>query len=301
MAIPRESTERPAAAIARLVLSGVVLIQSAGLILTTSKEGTAVGTWLFLDRLWAEAATKQFEWAGTLLAAVASVALVFARRSAVRWASATLVAGWCLALALFQWKNGGSAFSELSVPAHATRFAAPLALAALDRKYAAVWLLRVGIALTFFTHGLEAFRLHPGFIDYLIAADRNIFGLGLNQSGAEVILRVIAIHDFVLAGFVLVGGRNRFLLGWMAFWGVVTSLSRVVLGGEAAAYLAIVRIANGGLPLVLLLLTRRFSMSSSNSRLVGRLARAVLPIVFFLLPMAAGAQAAVDPGTSGSS
>ena len=58
--------------------------------------------------------------------------------------------------------NGGKTFSELAVPAHATRWGMFLALVFLSLRNAqsdrvANWILRTGV-LTFTIHGWEAFN-----------------------------------------------------------------------------------------------------------------------------------------------
>ncbi len=283
--------------LARPVLAAVVLVQAAGQIIATSREPTAVGSWLFLFQEWPESASQGFEWAGTLLAALGSLAVVIARAPRLRLIGAAMASGWFVALPLAEWRIGGAPFTELALVAQATRIAAPLVLAVWDRQHAAEWLLRPAVALTFAAHGLEAFRLHPAFVDYLLAADRFVFGAGLTQHGAELLLRVIGVHDLALATFVLLGGRRAWVLGWMTCWGLVTAGSRVVQGGDTALYLSLIRVANGGLPLILLLLSGRTSMSRIPIDQSRRLARAALPLLLLLLPLAASAQPLGDgPG-----
>lgn len=281
------------------VLAFVVLLQALGLALTAAREGTSIGTWLFVERGWSEALSITLERAGTLAAMLGCLLAVFARGPAVRLAGAVGASAWCLALALFESKVGGAPYTEVALPAHAIRVAAPLLLALLHRRGAAVSVLRVSIALTFAIHGFEALGLHPGFIDYLLAADQRLFGLGLEQGEAEILLRLIGIHDVVLAVLVLSGRETRHVLGWMALWGAVTALSRVVQGGGGAAHHALIRVANAGLPLVLLFLSPRTLMNTPSLRMGGRLARAALPLLLvLLLPFAANAQAlsGANPG-----
>ncbi len=277
--------------IASRVLSFVVLLQAVGLALSAAREGTSFGTWLFVERGWSEALSQLLERAGTLAAMLGCLLAVLARGPTVRLAGALTASAWCLALALFESKVGGAPYTEVALPAHATRIAAPLLLALWHRRGAAVAVLRVSIALTFAIHGFEALGLHPGFIDYLLSADQRLFGLGLGQSEAEILLRLIGIHDVVLAVLVLSGRETRHILGWMAFWGAVTALSRVVQGGGGAAHHALIRVANAGLPLVLLFLSPRTLMNTPSLRLGGRLARAALPLLLLVLPFAAKAQA----------
>ena len=267
MTTPHEPTQTSFARYARPVLVIVVLLQALGLILSTVREGTPVGTWLFLDHLWPEPATKQFQWAGTMLAVLGSLVVSFARRPIVRYVAAGIASGWCLALALAEWKMGGAPFTELSVGGHAARIAAPLLLAVWDRTKSVSWVLRVAIASTFAIHGYESVMLHPRFVDLILAADRNVFELGLSQRVAEVLLRVIGLHDIALAALVLYGRKNARLLGWMAFWGFVTAFSRVVQSGEGGLHHTFVRAANGGLPLVMLFLNTRISMSPNPLRM----------------------------------
>ncbi len=281
------------------VLAAVVLLQALGLVLTTLREGTPLGTWMFILLKWSEATSIVLERAGTLVAVLASLAAVSVRRPLPRLLAAGVVSAWFTALALGEWRIGGAPFTSLALPAHATRIVAPLLLALWDRRAVAKWALRVGIALTFAIHGWEAYQLHPGFIDFLLAADLRLFGLGLEQQGAELLLRLIGALDVVLAALVLTGRDFRPVLAWAAVWGVVTALSRVVQGGEGAAHMALIRAANGGLPLVLLLLTERPNLKPNLPRWSGRLARVALPLALLLvLPLAANAQAlsGANPG-----
>ena len=74
---------------------------------------------------------------------------------------------WSLAITI----NGGKTFSELAVPAHATRWGMFLALVFLSLRNAqsdriANWILRISCALTFTIHGWEAFQLNRHFKIY---------------------------------------------------------------------------------------------------------------------------------------
>lgn len=299
--LPRIAPSPAPSRFAAWVLALVVLLQAAGLALSTAREGTSLGTLMFVELGWSEAVFLALERAGTLLAVVACLLAVLVRKPTTRLVAAGVASVWCLALALGEWKVGGAPYAEVSLPAHATRIAAPLLLALWSRPGATRAVLRVSIALTFAIHGMEAFGLHPRFIDLLLAADARIFHLGLEQETAEHLLRLIGLHDVVLAVLVLLGRDSRRTLGWMALWGAVTALSRVVQGGEGALHQTLIRTANAGLPLVLLLLPQRTSMNSTSLRLGGRLARTALPLMLLVLlglPFIACAQAlsGTNPG-----
>lgn len=177
------------------------------------------------------------------------------------WPVLVPVAFWFLLDAGSSTWIGGSFLSSLSVPAHATRIVAPLALALIAlwpsrpelprwRLDSGLWLLRLAAAATFIAHGYEAVQLHPLFVDYLIAAAATFFSYDLAQPTAELLLRGIGIIDFILAA-LLVTTRWRAVAYYMAFWGVVTALSRIVYGGWNDAPQAFVRAANAGVPLAL--------------------------------------------------
>ena len=103
--------------LARIVLAGVVLLQVPTGVPSFIVERTPVGTWLFLDHLWQEAATKHLEWSGTLAACTGSVIAVTMRQPIARLLGAGIASAWCLALALCAWKMGGAPFTELSLGA----------------------------------------------------------------------------------------------------------------------------------------------------------------------------------------
>ena len=83
-----------------------------------------------------------------------------------------LPAFWLLANALAIGLNGGKAFAELAIPAHATRFGLLFALGILFWQHPkndrfVHWLIRISCGLTFAIHGWEAFHLNPAFQDLL--------------------------------------------------------------------------------------------------------------------------------------
>jgi hypothetical protein len=168
-------------------------------------------------------------------------------------------------------KAGGFHFYELTPYAHALRYATPLALIPLiaraeffgtpdARKQTSAWLLRLATATVFVIHGYEAWKLHPYFIDFVLAAAGGLFGLNIEESTAARILQIIAIVDFVVAGWLLVKPSWP-LLGWLAFWGLVTALARPVTLGFASYPEVLLRASHVLAPLVigLLVLGRKTS------------------------------------------
>ena len=151
--------------------------------------------------------------------------------------------------------NGGKAYAELAIPAHATRWVLPLALGLLvlmaDRmQYTVNWLLRIACASTFAIHGWEAFQLHPGFQDLVFIASGQL-GLDLSTDICHILLRGIGLMDGLLALSVLCIHSPK-ILCWMTFWGLVTAFSRpLTMGWDAWPELAI-RLANGAVPLLII-------------------------------------------------
>lgn len=256
----------------------LTVVQCAGLLWSTYGNGTAVGAFLFTTLNAGEAASLGVDQGAAIV--VLSLAIL-----GLRWPVRGfygVIAAWFFLVPCVAWHVGGAPFVELSLPAHAVRFAVPLALAvwpasdapdtpdtpdrtgrtgrasgSTGRASGIVWGLRIAVALTFAAHGVEALGLHPRFLDYLFIADERIFGFGLTQPGAEGVLGAIGAVDIALALLVLLRPRSRWVLVYMAVWGFVTAGSRIVHYGGYGLPMALIRVANGGLPLVLLFVDPR--------------------------------------------
>jgi hypothetical protein len=146
---------------------------------------------------------------------------------------------------------------------HLARIAAPLGLLLLDpwrverhlgrplghrRVTLAIVVLRWAAAITFFAHGIEAWLLHPEFVDLLISSSQNILGVVMPQSLAERLLKIIGGMDFLIA-IACISTRWRVVLWWMAFWGGVTAVSRVAAYGVDVGWSsALMRAPHVGIP-----------------------------------------------------
>lgn len=190
------------------------------------------------------------------LALAASLPFLCRWRRGVAWLY-LLPAAWLLFNAWAVAGNGGKAHAELSIPAHATRWMLPIVLALLiarpgSSRPLANWLLRAACALTFAVHGWEALRLHPGFQDLIYVTGAR-FGIEVAPVACHGLLHAIGLMDFLLAlGVLLI--HSPMALRWMAFWGVLTALSRPLsIGWDAWPELAI-RLANGACPWLILII-----------------------------------------------
>jgi hypothetical protein len=199
---------------------------------------------------------RQLDRAVSMLCLLLTVALPFGYQ---KWPKLSwlylLPAIWLLVNAHAIAINGGKTFSELAVPAHATRWGMFLALALLSLRNAqndriANWILRIGCALTFATHGWEAIQLNPAFQDLLYVTCGHI-DIALTESGCHGLLRIIGAMDLVLA-ISVVAVHSRPLLLWMACWGLITAASRpIALGLDAWPEFAM-RLPNSAAPLLVL-------------------------------------------------
>ena len=246
---------------ASLVLRLGVALQCATLAWLALEHGTPLDTWLFMELGTSEAAALRAD------RALAAVALAAGGALLVRPFGAAAVAASLafLVVAVATRVTGGRAFSELAPLAQATRWLAPLALAALwsglprgtgparRRVDAAAWVLRLSVAATFLAHGWQALHFHPAFVDLLIGTARRWAGAAPPESSVHVLLLGIGGVDVTVA-LVLVLTRWRPGAGWAAAWGLATALSRVVALGPDFAHEALLRAMNGLAPLALWLL-----------------------------------------------
>ncbi len=158
--------------------------------------------------------------------------------------------------------NGGTFMSEWTLASRAARIAAPLALAWLMRNpkseapnrwiRSAVWAMRIGTAATFAAHGYKALKHSPDFIDLLLASAMNLLDWSMSQQTAEAMLLAIGAIDVIVAAMVL-ALPWRSVAGYMALWGIVAAFSRITAFGFEWWPQTLLRAANGGLPLALML------------------------------------------------
>lgn len=160
-----------------------------------------------------------------------------------------------------QYRFGGSPFISWVYWTSSLRYLLPFAFAifiALPRdarwnrfRYpASAWIMRVGVAIVFISHGLQALYEHPRFIDLIIGSANRWIGYRPSQWQAVQALKVIGVVD-VIVGILLMFGRWRWLLMEMATWGLVTALSRVTANGPLSGYEVLLRASHFLVPIAL--------------------------------------------------
>lgn len=220
--------------------------------------GGPVLSWLWLNLDWSEAAALRVEHAAAF-GLLACVPFVFWGKA---WPVLKLIAAWLL-FSAFASTMVEPWYPWLTPGAHAARYTAPLALAALSlppaprNRRLAEWLLRGGIAATFLCHGVEALLLRAQFIDYLIGASAKLLSHDLSESAATAMLISIGVLDVAVALLILLPRRLWPVAAWMAFWGAVTAAARMVYFGWAAWPETLIRVTNAAVPLTLVLLWTR--------------------------------------------
>ena len=199
---------------------------------------------------------RQLDLGAALICLLVTLVLAFTYKNWPRLCLLYLLpAFWLLANAQAIGLNGGKAFAELAIPAHATRFGLLIALAILFGQHPknnqfVHWLIRISCGLTFAIHGWEALHLNPAFQDLLYFTAGHV-NIDLPEWGCHGILRVIGIMDILLA-ISVVSVSNRRVLIWMACWGLITAASRpIALGFDVWPEFAM-RLPNAVMPLLLI-------------------------------------------------
>ena len=207
---------------------------------------------------------------------------------------------WQLALAIAKTYRGGEFMSAWALGSQAIRYVLPLAILWISssrvRDKTNATSVRVGIgmlalatAATFTVHGLEAYFQQPSFQD-LIYGTAGRVGWDISPPTVSVLLRVIGIVDILAAMLLLLTElpicrrlarlpgifllplcfRPSIVLGYMALWGLATSLSRITaagFGGFGYEFPEVLfRAANWGVPLALLLHVRMHGRETEGNK-----------------------------------
>lgn len=259
----------------------VVVVQCFGLggryLFASLETESDVYGWLYFDCHWSESIAQSIDNLGALATLFAGGVLclngLLIRKPmgdsswsrVVGWldrTAAVWIAIWMLLIAAAHMMRA-AVFAELSLPEHAVRYIAPLALAVCggvgvascvssSRTRIAVIMLAVAASCTFAAHGYKAYQCYAPFIDLILLSDMQWTNAGFTQATAEKLLVAIGIAD-ILVALVLLAFRSRIAAFYMVVWGLVTAASRMTALGMEAWPETLIRIANGGVPLVILI------------------------------------------------
>ena len=224
-----------------------------------------------LGSSWGVIARASFEdMAGVFLAA-ALLALVSSRLAPLRQRTlifCVLCSLWFGGVALDATFHAETLYQFLALPAHATRWCLPLLLWwSLEASWSrAPQILRArsrrrinqvarwALAATFAAHGLEALLVNPEFIELLTNSSRRLLAWTVPRDLQRALLTAIGLIDLLVAALLLLGKeRARGPLAYMLIWGFITAASRSTSFGLEGLAGTLLRSANWGLPLVLLI------------------------------------------------
>ncbi|MEM7674673.1 MAG: hypothetical protein AAF449_01580 [Myxococcota bacterium] len=232
----------------------VFVIQTIGFAGLVVRQGTPVGSLMFSSGWLSEPVSSAVDGGFAAVLVVCSLILSGGPRS---W---TVIAGGVagfvmLCLTLADAVNGGHFGAELAPAAHAVRWVVPAVLAGLAIGWPAkdaLRTLRIAAGAVFVAHGVECLRQHPGFVDFLVTVPETYLSVSLSQGQAVEALLAIGVLDVVVGlAMAVIGGPV--VAGWMAFWGLMTAAVRLLYFGGLGWPDALVRVANGGVPLIILI------------------------------------------------
>jgi hypothetical protein len=255
----RVSLSAPLDVLAIAVIATVVGLAAAAF----RGDGSAFNSFLFLNLGFGHNGAALIERAAVSIVLVASVAGMIGRRWWL-WVPAAIH---ILTEAALRLEVQGEAYSDWVFMTHAARYVAPLALmmlllgAASEEAgrwwtMAGRWALRLALAAVFASHGVEALRANPAFIDLIISTAANVIDTRVTESTARTLLEIVGVIDLVAAGAMLLR-LNPVLLGWAAFWAGITAFSRLTANGWGAYPDVLIRASYYLGPVVLWLLMKK--------------------------------------------
>ncbi len=242
----------------------LTVLSAVGSAWQVAVKGTAVDAWL--------AIRIGFDPAPGLCVGLLLVAALLAARP--RPSIMRALSAWFALVAVATTVTGAAFAHELTVPAHAARISLPLVWAMWRtapggrRSIDPLALARVAIAMTFVAHGAEALLGHPGFVAYIVGVGQTWHLWQVDGSQALQALVVIGVID-VVVGLAICLWPSRAVRGvavYMAVWGAVTALARVLYADLGALYEVFIRSAHFGLPLLIAVHSPAFTRRASAGR-----------------------------------
>ena len=109
----------------------------------------------------------------------------------------------------------------------------------VSNKNVIEWVLRIGVFLTFFGHGIVAIMGNPDWLKYIEV-------VGISNYNAQIILIFIGYLDFFVA-FITLLRPNKYILIWASIWAFSTALIRPISGESILEFIE--RGSNWALPL----------------------------------------------------
>ena len=177
------------------------------------------------------------------------------------WMNAIVLSLMLLFLSIVTQTLGGKYYSEWSITAQIARIFTPVLLILLikNKFFAFTWLLKIVLAATFITHGLECINGNPYFKDYILGN----FLFIKKPENADILLITIGTIDILASLFLFL--TIRIGLYWMFFWGFATAIIRIVDVGWMNYPEFLIRTPHFILAWVMLIKAREMKISMLNS------------------------------------
>jgi len=173
---------------------------------------------------------------------------------------------WQAMVAICAMMLGHGTIPELEPAEQAVRYVAPIALLLIDfwpprikpnltLCRSAIGLLRLATVCTFASHGavcLFQFQNGGSFVELLTLSLHKVTQYDIDPYRAKQCIALIGAVDIAVAVSLLTS-RNRAIVLWMVLWGFLTAFSRILAYGTEGYDMALIRAANGGAPLAVLI------------------------------------------------
>jgi hypothetical protein len=238
------------------------------------KKGAVISSVLVVENGYSELSAFWIEKSVAIVLLLSLIGIFFRiTHKTSLWIITVFIVGY----ALLSYFNGGKAFLELSLISAVSKWWLPLlTLIAINAHYnqkqsfsrGFLFGIQLSIFLIFLSHGIGCFLKNALYIDYIIGFVGDYTPFSIKQYQAEQLLNIIGIIDVVVAVLVLLKPSKN-LLYWLIFWGLLTSLLRIVDAGIFNYIEFLIRTPHFGLPIALLIIwnnkTKAENYSSSPS------------------------------------
>lgn len=243
-----------------LILLAALIIQIIGYTKYIDGNGSAIGKTLWYDLGIHDQIAYGIDY---YLGIMALVLIAYGFMKKVAWPFYFSFV-WLTTMTFLTWYQGGSFSAPYSMFAHCNRYLLP--------AFLAIWihsrsqtptqsqktieslnvLMIIAIAIVFITHGIEALNKNPVFIDYSLRFFRDYTPIWIEEKHAVTLLIAVGIQDILLA-LAILWKPNKWVLGYMAFWGAWTAALRTLYSPAYGFPSTLIRAANAAIPLVLCL------------------------------------------------
>jgi hypothetical protein len=213
-------------------------------------KGSEWGSLLFMGGVGEEWIGR---WEGISVVFLLSVTFLLIQRQTLFWATLlTLLYGFH---SLSSYWAGGRYLGELALISSGSKLLLPWLFLSICQGKQLLFdrLARTFVGLVFVSHGLMALALYPKFVDYLIIFWDLLGGGGMQEAGANALLRAIGALDLAVVLWMAWGKRITWPWFWVLIWATATTFMRAMLGGMDNIDEVVIRLPHLLVPLLFLI------------------------------------------------